>query len=382
MSMFSRRELLSCSTASLLAGCMGRRLAWADAAPAQGLRDLVSTCGIEIGGSEPSRRIAEPGRVLDRIARECSVFTGGLSFKWDRLRPAPDKFDFSGADGVTSFARSREMKVRGHTLTWHLALPSWFSSTITKSNARSYLSDHINTVVKRYAGQVYSWDVVNEPIDLKSDRIDKLRTAPWLDLVGEDYIQMAFQTAAAADPNAQLVLNDYGVECDYAAHHEKRQPLLQLLANLKRKNVPIHALGIQSHLPAGAPIGDLDYLRFLSSVRDLGLDIIITEMDVNDTSVLTPDRDAIVARTYSDYLSVMRKGARCKTIVFGTFTDRSNWYDADPSLKRSDGSDHRPGLLDPDLREKPAYQAVRKVLVEQYCGPLNSPSESDKQPPI
>ena len=64
--------------------------------------------------------------------------------------------------------------------------------------------------------------MVNEAIEPQDGRSDNLRKTPWLELLGADYIKLAFQVAAEADPNALLVYNDYGLEYDTAEHDAKR----------------------------------------------------------------------------------------------------------------------------------------------------------------
>lgn len=124
------------------------------------------------------------------------------------------------------------------------SLPAWFRETLTRANARQFLQEHIATVVGHYAGTVHSWDVVNEAIAPEENRPHGLRHTPWLELLGADYIQLAFQMAHQADPHALLVYNDYGLDYDTVQDASKRAAVLRLLERLKSGNVPIHALGI------------------------------------------------------------------------------------------------------------------------------------------
>ncbi len=171
--------------------------------------------------------------------------------KWKALRPAPDQYDFSRADDLVVFASMHNQKVRGHNLCWHEALPDWFQATVTRQNARGVLVEHIRKVAGRYAGRVHSWDVVNEAVDPKSGRPDGLRNSPWLQLAGEDYIELAFRTAREADPSALLTYNDYGIELDTDEQTSKRAQVLLLVRRLKARGVPIDAVGVQSHLERG-----------------------------------------------------------------------------------------------------------------------------------
>ena len=109
---------------------------------------------------------------------------------------------------------------------------------------------------------------------------------PWLRLIGPDYIELAFRAAAAADPGAMLVLNDYGLVYSYPAAEAKRAAVLRLLERLIARKVPVDALGLQCHLDAAATNFDPEILRrFCRDVAALGLRIIVSELDSSDQEV-------------------------------------------------------------------------------------------------
>jgi endo-1,4-beta-xylanase len=137
-----------------------------------------------------------------------------------------------------------------------------------------------------------------------------------------------------------------------------------------RRGVPIQAVGIESHLDASQPPGGADLARFLHDVRALGLEVLITELDVNDTQVPGnfQARDAVVAKCYSDYLLDVVPAAHVNRLVFWTASDKGNWLNSvhSPKFQRADGAPHRPGLLDENLIPKPAYTAVSEAI-ERIC---------------
>jgi len=143
--------------------------------------------------------------------------------------------------------------------------------------------------------------VVNEAIEPQDGRSDNLRKTPWLELLGADYIKLAFQVAAEADPNALLVYNDYGLEYDTDEHDAKRSAVLKLLERLKTQGAPIHAFGMQSHLQGHETRLNPEKLRrFLADIASLGLKILVTELDVVDSGLPADvaKRDRIVASVY------------------------------------------------------------------------------------
>ena len=122
---------------------------------------------------------------------------------------------------------------------------------------------------------------MNEAIDVKSGRADGLRDSPWLQLAGPGYIELAFRTARQADATALLTYNDYGIELDTPEQIDKRGQVMMLVRRLKARGAPIDAVGVQSHLAAGdAPGAGLQH--FVRELREMGLQVFITELDVND----------------------------------------------------------------------------------------------------
>src|SRR5579862_1597818 len=283
--------------------------------------------------------------------------------KWKALRPAPDRFDFSGADAILAFASAHAQKVRGHNLCWHEAIPDWFAGTATKENARQILTEHIKTVAGRYAGKLHSWDVVNEAIDSKSDRPDGFRKSPWFELIGPEYIDIAFRTAREADPKALLTYNDYGFESDTPEQTKKRAQVLDLVRGMKKRGVPIDAVGVQSHLTAGDPMPGEGLRNLVRELRQMGLQVFVTELDVNEKKLEGPetDRDAAVARVYKDYVTMMVAEQNVTAVLTWGITDRYTWLNGTKAV-RPDGKPQRCLPFDADYQPAPAFFALRAAL--------------------
>jgi endo-1,4-beta-xylanase len=306
------------------------------------------------------------------IREQASIVVAENSMKWGPLRPTPTTYNFDPADALVDFAERNRMKIRGHNLCWHRQIPTWFASVATPTNARALLVAHIETVAGRYAGRMHSWDVVNEAIDPKDGRPDGLRISPWLKLAGDDYIELAFQTARRADPQALLTYNDYGIENETPEAAAKRAAVLMLLRRLRARRVPIDAVGIQSHISA-APNSQPDpkytygpgLLRFLADLRDLDLQVFLTEMDVNDRALppAIPDRDRAVAETYQRYLSTVLTDPAVKAVLTWGITDRYTWLNGEDA--RPDKLPERPLPFDSGpaaYRPKPAFFSLRESL--------------------
>lgn len=272
------------------------------------------------------------------LAEQYSILVAESAMKWKALRPAPDKYSFEESDALVAFAEHHKIKVRGHNFVWHEALPDWFASTVTKENAKQFLVDHIMTVGSHYKGKLHSWDVVNEAVLPKDGRPDGLRKSPWMELLGPDYIEIAFRTARQADPHALLAYNEYGVEYDNDEEAERRAVILQLLRRLKAANVPLDAVGIQSHIKAGSPSTFGKGIRdYMASVRAMDLKIFLTELDVNEDDLPYDDvarRDHTIAEVYSDYLTTVLPEPAITTVLTWGVSDNHTWLNNGPTHKK------------------------------------------------
>jgi endo-1,4-beta-xylanase len=286
--------------------------------------------------------------------------------KWVALRPTAETFDFAQADRLMQFVTLTGDGVRGHNLCWHEALPPWFKTTATRENARKLLVDHIQTVAGRYRGRIHSWDVVNEAVNPKDGRADGLRISPWLELVGPDYIELAFQTAAVADPSAKLTYNEYDIELDTPEQTEKRGQVMLLLRRLRARGIPVHAVGVQSHLKADGPPPGSGLAEFVRQAAKMGLEVYVTEMDVNTHSLEGgPEaQDAAVARVYRDYLGMMLAEPNVELALTWGITSAHSWLNElkQPWTQRPDGSRQRPLPFDDDLHPTPAFFAIRNAI--------------------
>jgi endo-1,4-beta-xylanase len=300
------------------------------------------------------------------VVDQAGIVVAENAMKWAALRPTPETFDFTLADKLLRFAALASQSVRGHNLCWHEALPSWFAGYANKDNARKLLTDHIQSVAGRYRGRIHSWDVVNEAIEPKDGRPDGLRNSPWLALAGPDYIELAFRTAAAADPGTKLTYNDYGIELDTAEQSAKRGAVLMLLRRLKARNIPLHALGLQSHLQADGPQPGAGLVTFVREVKKMGLDVYITEMDVNTHSLegCPMVQDVAVARVYRDYLGLVLAEPNVPVALTWGITSAHSWLNESrqPWARRSDGSRQRPLPFDDSLLPTPAFAAIRDAI--------------------
>ena len=327
------------------------------------LKERAANKGLIYGSAATQYGLSSDGKFGASFAQQCGILVPALELKWDALRPAPDKFDFTKADWLAQFAQNHRMLFRGHTLVWDQALPKWFNETVNRQNAERFLVEHIKTVVKHYAGKIHSWDVVNEAVATPySHRSDGLNVATWFSLFDKHYIDLAFRVAAEADPKALLVYNDRWLDYDTPHDSKQRSAVLKLLEYLKSIKTPVQALGIQAHLDGSETrFNPTKFRNFLKDVASLGLKIMITELDVGDQKLPSDiaARDRIVAAAYEDYLSVVLDEPAVIAVLTWELSDRNTWLSSYP---RPDGSPVRPLPLDSNLKPKLAWNAIARAF--------------------
>ncbi|RUR81858.1 endo-1,4-beta-xylanase [Chlorogloeopsis fritschii PCC 9212] len=326
------------------------------------LRNRAAAKGLIYGAATQTSILRSDTKFATRFAQECAMLVPENELKWKMLRPSLNSFDFTRSDWLANFASKNNMFFRGHTLVWHKSLPEWFKARVNSQNAEQIMLKHITTVVKHYAGKIHSWDVVNEAVFPEHGRADYLRNTPWLKFLGPNYIDFAFRVAAQADPKALLVYNDYGLEHSTPNDEAKRTAVLKLLERLKSKGTPVQALGIQAHLEGEAPFNTKKLRAFLKDVADMGLKIMITELDVADNmlpkNVLV--RDRLIAGIYEDFLSVVLDEKAVIAVLTWGLSDRYTWLRDRKS--RKDSASVRPLPLNAHMERKLAWYAIARAF--------------------
>jgi endo-1,4-beta-xylanase len=282
--------------------------------------------------------------------------------KWRELAPAPDTYDFSRADQVVEFAIANGQRLRGHTLFWHRpnGPPLWLEEELQNATdpaayLRQLMADHVVTVVGRYAGKLAQWDVINEPLAIASGELDTQNV--FFELLGEEFIDIALLHAYAADPSAELFINETFTEFV----PEKFDALLSLAKRLLDRGVPLHGLGLQGHFFLRAP--DEAVLRDqLQRIAALGLKAEITELDIPLSLFSgTPDPLAAQARAYADVFNACLSVVLCSGITVWGVGDADTWLDS--FVVSAGNAPNRPLLFDENLQAKPAYESVVDALL-------------------
>lgn len=347
--------------------------------PTSSLNALASAKGMRFGSAvawglpgSDTGSFANPNYAA-LLEAECGLLVPENEMKWQAIRPSPTEFDFAHFDAIVAYAESRNMAIRGHNLLWHQPkwMPSWEESYDFGPNpateAERLLTEHIRTVLRRYGTRIGGYDVVNEAVNPADGSL--YQTALSRAMGGaEPTLDLAFRTARAEAPHAQLVYNDY--MSWEPGNDQHRAGVLRLLEGFKNRGIPVDALGVQSHLitqgldtPASVSRLQGEWRRFLDAVTAMGYKLLVTELDVRDNN-LPADitvRDQAVADYTRGYLDVTLAYPQVRDVLVWGICDRYSWIEGfEP---RADGALRRPTLYDRDFKAKPMRAAVAAAFV-------------------
>jgi len=315
--MLTRRAALAALGVSALAAS-----ARADSAPS--LRRLAAAKGLLFGAANNNYWLKDADFAAAYL-RDCAILVPEYELKRDLTEPAPGAYDFSAADALLAFAQQHGIAFRGHPLVWYASNPPWLEQAVATARDASIFTAYIRTAAGRYRGHMHSWDVVNEAIEPKDGRADGLRDCFWLKTFGPSYIDRAFLAAREADPGALLVYNDYGLESDTPDHDLRRHATLDLLESMLARGAPVGALGLQGHITAfGPPIQQKKLAAFIAAVRGMGLRILVSEHDVDDSGGASDFavRDRAVADASRRFLDVALDDSATVALLTWGLSDR------------------------------------------------------------
>ncbi|MET7455718.1 endo-1,4-beta-xylanase [Streptomyces sp. NPDC005574] len=328
------RTALLLGLSGLLAGAGVTALAGtADAAST--LQSAAAGKGRYFGAAVAAGHLGEAPYV-STLDTEFGAVTPENEMKWDAVESNRNSFSFGAADQIVGHARGKGMKVRGHTLVWHSQLPGWVSG-LGATDLRTAMNNHITQVMQHYKGQIYAWDVVNEAF--QDGGSGARRSSPFQDKLGNGFIEEAFRTARAADPAAKLCYNDYNTD----GVNAKSNAVYAMVKDFKARGVPVDCVGFQSHFNSSSPVPG-DYQANLQRFADLGVDVQITELDIEGSG-------SSQATSYANVVKACLAVSRCTGVTVWGVTDKYSW--------RSSGT---PLLFDGNYGKKPAYDAVLAAL--------------------
>lgn len=356
---------------------------------------LFANCKAEESKSEKALQEALKGKFLIGVAMNADQITGkdtaGVRLikqhfnsitpencmKSEVLQPEEGKFDFALADQYVDFGQKNNMFIVGHTLIWHSQAPKWFfmdkdGKDVSREVLIERMKNHIYTVVGRYKGRVNGWDVVNEAIEDDGS----FRKSKFYEIIGEDYIRLAFEFAREADPEAELYYNDYSM-----SKEGKRDAVVKMVKKLQSQGVKIDGIGMQGHMTMDFPTLEEEE-KSIVAFSETGVKVMITELDLTvlpspGTKVSAdvalsyeyqkqlnpypnglPDSVAQAAHDrYAEFFRLFLKHAdKIDRVTMWGLTDGDSWRNNWPVPGRTD----YPLLFDRNYQPKPIVETIIK----------------------
>lgn len=346
-----------------------------------GLKDVYADAFL-VGTALNTRQInVEDVNGVRLVEEHFNAITPENITKWEQIHPRPGEYNFGPADRFVELGEKNGMHMVGHTLVWHSQVPDWVfkdeeGNFLDRVALLERMRDHIHTVVGRYKGRFHAWDVVNEALNDDGT----MRETHWYNIIGKDYLVKAFQYAHEADPDAELLYNDYSLE-----NPAKREGAVRLIQYLQENRAPVTGIGTQGHWHIPSPSLE-EIEKTITDFAALGIDVMVTELDIDvlpaawgysgaDISRVSEMEDGLdpyteglpddvqqeLAERYREIFELFLK--HCDVISRVSFwgvTDGDNWKNNFPVRGRT----NHPLLFDRDWQPKPAYYSVVEVARE------------------
>jgi endo-1,4-beta-xylanase len=361
----NRRRFLGAAAGSAGVAILGR---W-DVIAADGLWTRGQRSGVRYGAAIRPGWLKDDPAYAAALVEECNIAVVEGRMQWKAIEPHFGQLDFQRADQGVAWAAAHGIPLRGHHLISAHVVPDWLTGKVA-DELRTQLEWHVMALASRYEGKMHTWDVVNEAIDFRPNigGPDGFRRGVFYDALGPSYIDLAFRTARAADPQARLAYNDNRYELKGEETIRRRKATLALLRGLNKRGVPLDVFGTQSHLMAGLDYDFTGLEAFLHQVGELGLEIHVTEFDVSDR-LLPADvatRDRAVAELTRAFMDAVLAVPAVKAVLTWGLTDRYSVLNTKKPYKRkrTDGVPSRGLPLDSELRRKPMWEAIAGALAE------------------
>lgn len=324
----------------------------------QPLEALAPQRGISIGTVLATRKQHYSPVEEGLIRSQFNHIVIGPGFIWKLIHPTKDVYNFGEVDNLVNFALSKKLEVFGQNLIWpnydqKFDSSSWVTqNNFSGSEMKGFMEEHIKTIMARYRGIITQWVVTNEAVTPTG-----LRESPWRASMGDGFILQAHRFAREADSDALLMYNDFGNE----RPGPKADRVFELARQLKAEGL-VDAVGMQMHVNIVNPPSKQDIFAEMRRYGDIGVQVIVTEMDVNMAGApgSYEEKAQRQARVYRDVLEAALESGNCRRFtVWGTI-DKNSWlFDFE---KVGGGKAEAPLLFDDNGLPKPAYYALQGAL--------------------
>ena len=353
---------------------------WAQKSPSQPtLKDVLGKYFLVGAAVDRNLPAGEDPQAETLVKAQFNQVVAENCMKGELIHPEVNRYDWTDADRLVDWSQCHGMTLIGHCLVWHSQPPKWmFTDETGKNVSRETLIgrmySHIMTVVTRYRGKIKGWDVVNEAFEDDGS----YRKTPYYNIIGPEYLALAFQFAHEADPDAELYYNDYSM-----SKPGKREAVCQLVRQLKAKGIRIDAVGMQSHNGYNYPDYS-DYEKSIEAFAAEGVKVMLTELDMNmlpnpkDFNGAEISQNFKLMEQYNPYVKGLDKKAQklfnqryldlfriverhkdvISRVTFWGVNDGHTWLNDWPVKGRT----NYPMLFDRDYQAKPVVKDILKLF--------------------
>lgn len=329
------------------------------------LNQLASAKGKYFGSATDQPGTGEDTDLgYQEILNDTRIFgqiTPANGMKGVNTEPEVGVFNYTMGQVAVDIAKEQGKILRCHNLIWASQQPDWLTAenaSWTRETLLPVMQQHIETLILHWQDACHAWDVVNEAFASNGT----LSASPWLDIIGPDYLHLAFQYAHAAvqstGRNIKLYYNDYGIE----SPSNKTEAVYQLVRDLRAEGIEI-SVGLESHFTVLDSNTYSAQNAVMSALQDLGVTFALTELDVRFVALPPNATYSYEAQAYRYWESVTAcmQHSNCEGMTVWDFDDKYSWI---PATFEGQGE---ACLYNEDLSRKPAYYAVAEALQGLNC---------------
>ena len=288
-------------------------------------------------------------------------FNGGVisnEFKWSGMQPDEGPVNYSLVNNYLDWAEQFDFPMKGHVLIWggtgendgsdYHKLPKWVRESSngipgTEAEIEALVETRVKETVNYYKDRISVYDVLNEPTTNHADWLQKT--------VGNDINWKVFNWARESGPDAELLINDYGILNSVNTEPGSQiYDYVQIIHDIQA-NAPgtITGIGCQSHFNSSVPDEFYNNISYLN--QQTGLPISITEFDLKvDQYTLSPTEQA---KEYRKALKLAFSHPAVNSFVFWGFYDANHWKEG-------------AGMFDENKIPKLAAYEVYKLIHEDW----------------
>jgi len=282
-----------------------------------------------------------------------------LPFYWARYEKERGRPDTERTRRTAQWWKDKGVSVKGHPLCWHTSTAPWLLDMDNDEILAAQLA-RIERDVTEFKGLIDMWDVINEVVIMPIfDKYDNGITRICKQVGRIGLVKKVFKAAKESNPDATLLINDFEMGESYDI----------LLEGLLEAGVPISAIGLQSHMHQGCwGVEKTEeilerYSRFKLPLHFTEINLVSGDImpghivDLNDYKVdewpSTTEGEARQAEEVVAFYKLLFKCPLIEAITYWSFCD-GGWLKA-PA-----------GLVTPDGRVKPSYEALRELIKNEW----------------